>query len=36
MWDCYEETIVNNIMVMLIVNKYFNLYKNHDSTIDEQ
>ena len=36
MWDCYEEAIVNNIMVMLIVKKYFNLYKSQDLMIDEQ
>lgn len=34
-WDVYEEAIVNNIMVMIIVKKYFNMYKNQDLSINE-
>ena len=34
-FDTYEEAIVNNIMIMLIVKKYYNMYKSQDITIDE-
>ena len=35
-FDSYEEAIVNNIMIMLIVKKYFNLYKNQDFEINKE
>ena len=34
-WDSYEEAIVNNIMTMLIIKKYFNIYKNQDFEVDK-
>ena len=35
-WSDYQEAIINNIMVMLIIKKYFNLYKNQDIEINKQ
>ena len=34
-FDAYEEAIVNNIMIMLIVKKYFNFYKSQDLELNE-
>ena len=35
-FDAYEEAIVNNIMIMLIVKKYFNIYKNQDFELNKE
>lgn len=34
-WDVYEENIVNNIMLMMIAKKYFNMYKDKEVNIDK-
>ena len=34
-WDVYEENIVNNIMLMMIAKKYFNIYKDKEVNIDK-